>query len=80
MVGIWIPPSGIRRVPLALLYTRNAVHAAMAGKTRLVIGFLHDSFVHIPIEMLVLDKTHIDTDGVRWKAVPAATGQPARLE
>ena len=31
------------------LYARNAVHAAMAGKTGLVIGLLHDSFIHIPI-------------------------------
>jgi 6-phosphofructokinase 1 len=62
------------------LYARNAVHAAMAGKTGLVIGFLHDSFIHIPIEMLVREKKHIDTDGVRWKAVLAATGQPARFE
>jgi 6-phosphofructokinase 1 len=62
------------------LYARNAVHAAMAGKTGLVIGLLHDSFIHIPIEMLVREKKHIDTDGVWWKAVLAATGQPARFE
>jgi 6-phosphofructokinase 1 len=62
------------------LYARNAVHAAMAGKTGLVIGFLHDAFIHIPIEMLVLQKKQIDTDGLRWKAVLAVTGQPARFE
>jgi 6-phosphofructokinase 1 len=62
------------------LYARNAVHAAMAGKTGLVIGFLHDSFIHIPIEMLVREKKHIDTDGVWWKAVLAASGQPARFQ
>jgi 6-phosphofructokinase 1 len=62
------------------LYARNAVHAAVAGKTGLVIGLLHDSFIHIPIEMLVREKKHIDTDGVWWKAVLAATGQPARFE
>jgi 6-phosphofructokinase 1 len=62
------------------LYARNAVHAAMAGKTGLVIGFLHDSFIHIPIEMLVLEKKHIDPDGIWWNAVLAATGQPARFE
>ena len=62
------------------LYARNAVHAAMAGKTGLVVGFLHDAFIHIPIEMLVLQKKQIDTDGLRWKAVLAVTGQPARFE
>jgi 6-phosphofructokinase 1 len=61
------------------LYARNAVHAAMAGKTGLVIGFLHDAFIHIPIEMLVVQKKQIDPDGLRWKAVLAVTGQPARF-
>jgi 6-phosphofructokinase 1 len=62
------------------LYARNAVHAAMAGKTGLVIGYLHDLFIHIPIEMLVLEKKQIDPDSVWWTAVLAATGQPARFE
>jgi hypothetical protein len=35
---------------------------------------------HIPIEMLVREEKHTDTDGVWWKAVRAATGQPARFE
>jgi 6-phosphofructokinase 1 len=41
------------------LYARNAVHAAMAGKTGLVIGYLHDVFIHIPIKMLVLERKRI---------------------
>ena len=62
------------------LYARNAVHAAMAGKTGLVIGYLHDSFIHIPIEMLVDQTKRIDPDSTLWTAVLAATGQPARFE
>ena len=57
-----------------------AVHAAMAGKTGLVIGYLHDAFIHIPIEMLVLEKKQINPDGFWWKAVLETTGQPARFE
>ena len=34
------------------LFARNAAHAAMAGKTGLVIGFLHERFIHVPIELL----------------------------
>jgi 6-phosphofructokinase 1 len=62
------------------LYARNAVHAAMAGKTGLVIGYLHDSFIHIPIEMLVGETKHIDPDSILWTTVLAATGQPPRFE
>jgi 6-phosphofructokinase 1 len=62
------------------LYARNAVHAAMAGKTGLVIGYLHDSFIHIPIEMLVGETKHIDPDSILWTTVLAATGQPPQFE
>jgi 6-phosphofructokinase 1 len=51
----------------------------MAGKTGLVIGYLHDAFIHIPIEMLVLEKKRIDPTGFWWKAASAATGQPMRI-
>jgi 6-phosphofructokinase 1 len=73
-------PANAADAILCDLYARNAVHAAMAGKTGLVIGFLHDTFIHIPIEMLVLEKKQINPDGFWWKAVLATTGQPARFE
>src|SRR5262249_39481155 len=73
-------PANAADAVLCDLYARNAVHAAMAGKTGLVIGFLHDAFIHIPIEMLVLEKKQMDPDGFWWKAVLAATGQPMWFE
>jgi 6-phosphofructokinase 1 len=61
------------------LFARQAVHAAMAGKTGLVIGYLHDKFIHVPIELLTSRKKSMDPDGFAWSAVLAATGQPARF-
>ena len=61
-------------------YARNAVHAAMAGKTGLVIGNLHDRFIHVPVEALVREKKQLDPQGGWWHAVLAATGQPPRFE
>jgi 6-phosphofructokinase 1 len=61
------------------LFARNAVHAAMAGKTGLVIGFLHDEFIHIPIELLASRKKSVDPAGPVWSSALAATGQPERL-
>jgi len=75
-----LPWAQARRWTLCDLYARNAMHDAMAGKTGLVIGYLHDAFIHIPIEMLVLEKKQINPDRFWWKAVLAATGQPARFE
>ncbi len=62
------------------LFARYAVHAAMAGKTGLVIGYLHDRFIHIPIELLASRKKTMDPEGFAWSAVLAATGQPERFE
>ncbi len=62
------------------LYARHAVHAAMAGKTGLVIGYQHNEFIHIPIELITSRKKSIDTNGFVWSAVLAATGQADRFE
>jgi 6-phosphofructokinase 1 len=62
------------------LFARNAVHAAMAGKTGLVIGYLHDQFIHVPIELLTSRIKSMDPNGFQWNAVLAATGQPERFE
>jgi len=61
-------------------YARHAVHAAMAGKTGLVIGYMHNEFIHVPIELITSRKKSIDTSGFVWSAVLAATGQPERFE
>jgi 6-phosphofructokinase 1 len=62
------------------IFARNAVHAAMAGKTGLVIGYMHDKFIHVPIELLTSRKKSMDPHSFVWKAVLAATGQPERFE
>jgi 6-phosphofructokinase 1 len=72
-------PANSEDAILCDLFARNAVHAAMAGKTGLVIGFLHDEFIHVPIEMLVSRRKSIDPTGPVWAAVLAATGQPREL-
>ena len=61
------------------LFARHAVHAAMAGKTGLVIGFLHERFIHVPIELLAGHTKRLDPAGGWWRSVLAATGQPKRL-
>jgi 6-phosphofructokinase 1 len=62
------------------LFARHAAHAAMAGKTGLVIGLLHDRFIHVPIGALANERKRLDPKGSEWHAVLAATGQPDRFE
>jgi 6-phosphofructokinase 1 len=55
---------------------RHAAHAAMAGRTGMVIGLVHDRFVHVPIELLATRQKRLDPDSPAWSAVLSATGQP----
>jgi len=55
---------------------RHAVHAAMAGKSGLIIGMLHERFVHVPIEMATRGRKKIEPYSSLWNAVLASTGQP----
>ena len=61
-------------------FARYAVHAAMAGKPGLVIGLLHDYFIHVPIELLATQQKRLDPESPTWSAVLAATGQPHRFK
>lgn len=54
----------------------NAVHAAMAGKTKMVVGLVHDKFVHIPISMATAHRNVVDPEGALWRDTLDATGQP----
>jgi 6-phosphofructokinase 1 len=61
------------------LFARHAVHAAMAGKTGVVIGFLHERFIHVPIELLPTQTKRLDPASGWWRSVLATTGQPERF-
>lgn len=56
-----------------------AVHAAMAGKTGMLVGRWHNAFVHLPLDMVTNGRRKVDPAGELWHAVLESTGQPPRL-
>ncbi|MBN2181954.1 MAG: ATP-dependent 6-phosphofructokinase [Sedimentisphaerales bacterium] len=58
----------------------NAVHAAMAGKTEVLISLFNNHFVHIPISLAVSRKNRIDPDRELWCDVVMVTGQPRLMK
>jgi 6-phosphofructokinase 1 len=80
----YIDPSyAIRSVPanawdryLSDRMARNAVHAAMAGKTDLVIGVWANRITHVPIDVVVSQRKQMSLNDDLWNAVLATTGQP----
>jgi 6-phosphofructokinase 1 len=77
------PSYHIRSVPASptdSLYcsnmARNAVHAAMAGNTEMLIGRWHGRFVHVPMPIATRFRKQVDTSGDLWMGVVESTGQP----
>ncbi len=54
-----------------------AVHAGMSGRTNMLVGRWHGSFVHIPFGAVTKSRRRVDVDGDLWLSVLEATGQPA---
>ncbi|MBW2146371.1 MAG: ATP-dependent 6-phosphofructokinase [Deltaproteobacteria bacterium] len=55
---------------------QNAVHAAMCGKTNMLVGRWNNIYTHVPIKLTVSQRKTIDPGGNLWGQVLAATGQP----
>lgn len=58
---------------------RDAVHAGMAGKTKLLIGYWNYTFVHVPITTSAKQRKQVDPQGKLWQSVLDATGQKDML-
>jgi 6-phosphofructokinase 1 len=58
---------------------RDAAHAAMAGKTDVMVGRWHRSFTHVPLGLVLSAQRRIDPDKELWLAVTETTGQPRLL-
>lgn len=54
---------------------RDAVHAGMAGKTKLLVGRWNNHFVHIPMSASAGKRKKIDPREKLWLGVLGATGQ-----
>jgi 6-phosphofructokinase 1 len=54
---------------------RDAVHAGMAGKTGMIIGYCNDQFVHIPLKSIAGKRKQVDPKGKLWLSVLESTGQ-----
>ncbi|MCF8113443.1 MAG: ATP-dependent 6-phosphofructokinase [Desulfotignum sp.] len=59
------------------LLGRDAVHAGMAGKTKLLISFWNNHYVHVPMEASAGRQKRLDPNGRLWQSVLEATGQDA---
>lgn len=55
---------------------RNAAHAAMAGRTDVLIGLWHGIYVNLPIDVAIGSRKKVEPESYLWRSVVGATGQP----
>lgn len=58
---------------------QNAVHAAMAGKSGLLIGYWHGLMTHVPTSALTGVTQRINPTGELWLNLLETTGQPSSI-
>jgi len=66
------PPDSVFCLRLA----HAAVHAAMSGRTEMVVGSWHGRFVHVPMALAIRERQNVNPDGDLWQSVIESTGQP----
>jgi 6-phosphofructokinase 1 len=76
------PSYFIRSLPAAAVdalmcerFARAAVHAAMAGKSEMLVGLWHSHLVHVPLAISTGAKKRLDPESELWTSVLALTGQ-----
>jgi 6-phosphofructokinase 1 len=56
-----------------------AAHAAMAGKTKLIIGLVNNKFVHLPVKSMITHRNKINPESSLWRDTLDATQQPVQM-
>ncbi len=64
---------------LCLALAQHAVHAAMAGRTNMLVGTWNGRFTHVPLALATERTRSLEAGGVMWQRVLEATGQPASM-
>jgi 6-phosphofructokinase 1 len=72
-------PAAARDAAFCLALGHHAVHAGMAGRTAMAVGFWAHQFTHVPIALAVSERKRIHPAGRLWSQVLAATGQPRTM-
>ena len=69
-----VPAQGTDAIKCYLL-ARNAVHAAMAGRTNCVVGNVGESYDLVPIRLATIERQTLNLKDDLWRSVTGSTGQ-----
>ena len=69
-----VPAQGTDAIRCYML-ARNAVHAAMAGRTNCVVGSIGEWYTLVPIKLATIERQQISLKSDLWRSVMDATSQ-----
>ena len=62
-------PANAKDSEYCLLLAQNAVHAGMAGKTDMFVGFWNQHYIHVPLAAAINRRKRLDTRGQLWQTI-----------
>ena len=62
-------PANAKDSEYCLLLGQNAVHAGMAGKTDMFVGFWNQHYIHVPLAAAINRRKRLDTRGQLWQTI-----------
>ena len=62
-----------------LQLAQNAAHAAMSGRTGMLIGTWNNQFTHVPLKISVAKRKELSPEDPLWLNVLQETGQPISI-
>lgn len=63
-----------------LQLAHQAAHAAMSGRTAMVVGLWKNTYIHVPLREVVRGRKQLDPNGSLWITLLQSTGQPVSLK
>lgn len=73
-------PANAQDSIFCVILAQQAVHAALAGKTGMIVGVMNDTFVHVPIERAVAQRKKVNPLSLEYRALLDNTGIPNVLK
>ncbi len=77
------PSYSIRSVPAnamdaayCIMLAQAAVHAGMAGKTNVLVSYINNHYVYIPIDLAIKERKKVNPSGRLWHTVRNSIFQP----
>ncbi len=62
-----------------LMLGQHAVHAGMAGRTDIMVGFWNHRFTHVPLALVTGGRKQLERHDEIWQRVLGTTGQPQSM-